>query len=247
MKRIFGVAAVVSVSLLLTFGFWGAESRSRTASPFHPSSAAPLSPLAEPGLTSTKSLSFQAYRLMQALAKPLLSLQMMQRAVAASDGSNLEVSPSMEVLTSDLTTVGLGPIRIGMTLAEVAAGGVSLQPLAVGESQECRYFQVKDGLEPVSFMAIDDRIIRIDVWPGSLIQTKGGAKIGSTEAEVLAYYPGRVETALNPKTQGKTLTFTPSGLGEDLYRLVFETGPDGKVVEFRAGQFPAVTWPKGCL
>ncbi|HIK46268.1 MAG TPA: hypothetical protein IGR64_15515, partial [Leptolyngbyaceae cyanobacterium M65_K2018_010] len=56
-----------------------------------------------------------------------------------------------------------------------------------------------------------------------------------------------LEVLPNPVTRGKTVIFKPKTPGEDLYRLVFETDERGRVVQFRAGQFPSVTWPEGCL
>jgi hypothetical protein len=97
-------------------------------------------------------------------------------------------------------------------------------------------------------MAVDDRILRIDVWPGSLTTALSGAKIGTTEAELVEYYgEERLEASFNANTQGKTIVFTPKDPGEDIYRLVFETDDRGRVVQYRAGQFPSVTWPEGCL
>ncbi|MEO0826695.1 MAG: hypothetical protein AAFW84_22440 [Cyanobacteria bacterium J06635_15] len=145
----------------------------------------------------------------------------------------------------DLT--GLGPIRVGMTIAEaVAAGGVALVS-STRKDKSCRYYEPEDGPKGISFMTVNDRIIRIDVWSDSVVSTLSGAHIGSTEAELNALYPGQIEVTANPFTQGKYLTYVPTaGSGEALYRLVFETNSAGKVTQFRTGQFPAVTWPKGC-
>lgn len=152
-------------------------------------------------------------------------------------------------LTADskLDLTGLGPIRIGMTVAEAEeVSGVTLVS-STRQDKSCRYYEPEDGPGGISFMAVDDRIIRIDVWSESDVNTLSGARIGSTEADLNALYPGQIEVTPNPFTQGKYLTYVPeAGSGDALYRLVFETNSRGKVTQFRTGQFPAVTWPKGC-
>lgn len=152
-------------------------------------------------------------------------------------------------LTSDakIDLTGLGPIRVGMTITEaMAAGGIALVS-STRRDKTCRYYEPEAGPKGISFMVVDDRIIRIDVWSDSRVKTLSGAQIGSTEAELNALYPGQIEVTPNPFTQGNYLTYVPeAGSGEALYRLVFETNSAGKVTQFRTGQFPAVTWPKGC-
>ncbi|MEO1069088.1 MAG: hypothetical protein AAFW95_08190, partial [Cyanobacteria bacterium J06638_6] len=94
---------------------------------------------------------------------------------------------------------------------------------------------------------INDQVLRVDVWPGSLTTTRSGIKIGSTESDLVQAYGEQLEATANPITLGKTVVFTPQDPGEDVFRLVFETDDRGRVTQFRAGQFPAVTWPEGCL
>ena len=69
---------------------------------------------------------------------------------------------------------------------------------------------------------------------------------GSTEAELAALYPGQIEAVLKAETGGKYLTYRPNEDGRNLYRIVFETDAEGTVVQYRTGQFPAVTWLEGC-
>ncbi|MBD0335840.1 MAG: hypothetical protein ICV62_10150 [Cyanobacteria bacterium Co-bin13] len=246
MKRTLRIVSAASISLLLAIGVLAYERRSRSdESPSFPAVEAVATP-ANLQPASTQLLPFHAYELMSAVAQPLLSLPLMKRAVAAT-ASSTAATPLSKLLAAQLTTVGLGQIRIGMTVEEVAQAGLDLVPLDGNARGECQYLRVAEGLESVGFMVVDDQIIRVDVWPGSSIETKSGIKIGASEADILKYYEGRIETAPNPESGGKYLVFTPSGEGEDLYRLVFETDAEGRVVAFRSGQFPAVVWPEGCL
>lgn len=244
MNRIVGAAAVAAC-LLLTLGFLEAERRPQELAVPVAQTTTSVNP---PRATAKGHfLPPQTHRLMQAAAEPLLSLPSMERAMAASAPSGESDNPVKKLLTAPLTTAGLGPLRLGMSVADAAAAGVELVSLEGNSRGECQYMRVAESFEPIGLMVVDDHIIRIDIWPGSLVKTKSGAQIGSTEAQVLAYYKDRIETVANPATGGKYLIFKPSGAGEDLYRLVFETDAAGTVVEFRSGQFPAVTWSEGCF
>jgi len=172
----------------------------------------------------------------------------MKRALAkVADTDTTESLPLLAILNEPLRTIGLGPIQIGMTLEELASAGLTPIPMEGQGQGACQYYRIKGNSEPMGLMVVDGRILRIDVWPGSLIETRSGAKIGSTEAELVRLYEGQLEAIANPVTLGKTIIFTPKTPGEDLFRLVFETDDRGQVVQYRAGQFPSVTWPGGCL
>ncbi|NJR65728.1 MAG: hypothetical protein HC772_10990 [Leptolyngbyaceae cyanobacterium CRU_2_3] len=106
-----------------------------------------------------------------------------------------------------------------------------------------------DGLE---FMLNGDRIVRIDLASPtngiSQITTQSGAKIGDTEAQILALYPGQVEVSEHKYVSGgHDLTVTPQpNLPNDRnYRWVFETDGD-RVTSIRAGQLPEVEWVERC-
>lgn len=218
-----------------------------------PQSIAPPAAAKHPNSPSHPSTPSPVYRLqaptvLQGVVAPLNSLRLMKRALANVADSDSRVSlPLLAILNEPLRTTGLGPIQIGMTLADLEEAG--LTPIAIEGSGQgaCQYYRIKGNSEPIGLMAIDDRILRIDVWPGSLIETRSGAKIGSTETELVQMYRGQLEATANPVTLGKTIVFTPRNPGEDLFRLVFETDDRGRVVQYRAGQFPSVSWPGGCL
>ncbi|MBU6230426.1 MAG: hypothetical protein KGQ93_12120 [Cyanobacteria bacterium REEB459] len=179
---------------------------------------------------------------------PLKSLRLMQRQIATSGAAEAGKVPVLSLLKAPITTTGLGPIHLGMSRSEVEALGFKLLPIQGNGKGECQYYRVQDQSEPIGFMAIQNRILRIDIWPGSLAKTRSGVKIGSTEADLIRYYgKDQLEAISNPVTLGKTITFTPTNQAEDLYRIVFEVDDRGQVVQYRVGQFPAVSWPEGCF
>ncbi|NJL49064.1 MAG: hypothetical protein HC929_18405 [Leptolyngbyaceae cyanobacterium SM2_5_2] len=189
----------------------------------------------------------QASTLLNAVIAPLNSLPIMKRAIAASPDFNADSVPTLAILNEPIKTTGLGPIQIGMTTADVEQTGLVLEPVEGSSRGECQYYRIQDHSEPIGLMVIDERILRIDVWPGSLTKTPKGAKIGSSEADLVRFYGDQLEATANPITLGKTIIFKPKDPGEDLYRIVFETDDRGQVVQYRVGQFPSVTWPEGCV
>jgi hypothetical protein len=149
-----------------------------------------------------------------------------------------------------LTLTGLGPIVIGMSVEQAEqVSGVNLVAIETSTPQACQYYLVApDGLgkSDVGFMVIDKRIIRIDVWPGSAVQTASQVGIGSLAADVKTQYLGRLEETPHKYAEGTYLTLVPDGDVANLYRMVFETDAEGRITQFRSGQFPAVTWVEGC-
>jgi hypothetical protein len=99
--------------------------------------------------------------------------------------------------------------------------------------------------EGVLAMVVEGRVVRIEVW-NSAITTGEGARVGMTEGEVHALYPGRVEVLPHMYTDGHYLRVTPADASEANYRIIFET--DGEVVvRYRAGILPEVGWIEGCV
>lgn len=183
---------------------------------------------------------------LRAIAKSLVYLPAMKRAGIAA----YPVAPKAEPIWqgAEVSLLGVGPLRIGMTLAEArAALDLPLVPLGRNFGGECAYYQPETPSQVLGLMVVDNRVIRIDIWPGSTLPTVSGATIGTPEAAILKQYPNQIEVKPNPYTQGKFLTLTPKNPDLALYRLVFETDANDQVIQYRTGQFPAVTWPDGCI
>jgi len=151
---------------------------------------------------------------------------------------------------------GIGPVRIGMTLAQASAAvGKPFRLEDTEVSEGCAFAVVEGGPKGLSFMVGRDtnngpwRVLRTDVDEGSAIATISGIRLGATEAQVKAAYqgPGKggsltVETHPYVPT-GHYLLYDVDGKGGRL--LIFET--DGtKVTEFRAGDEAAVQAIEGC-
>lgn len=187
-----------------------------------------------------------ALRMLQASAKSLVYFPAMQRVTVIASPEQQKAERDLQ--QSEVTLLGVGDLKIGMTLEEAATAlGLSLVPIGRNLSGECAYYQPDTQAQTLGLMVVDGRVIRVDVWQGSTLATVSGVAIGASEKDVLATYPDQIEVTPNLYTQGKFLTLVPDDVELSLYRLVFETDAQGKVVQYRTGQFPAVTWPDGCI
>ena len=92
--------------------------------------------------------------------------------------------PPLQLTNSaKISTAGLGPVRIGMTVKEAERlTGVTLVADEIGDNS-CRYHVPDRGVTGVGFMVADGEVVRVDVWEGA-ISTLSGIGIGSTADEI---------------------------------------------------------------
>ncbi len=156
---------------------------------------------------------------------------------------------------------GIGPIRVGMTVAE-AETSAKVKLIEKGGragTGGCYFLRPQSGPQNLALMVISnrednrivrtqDRIARVDVYKGSRITTSSGAKVGDTEARIKALYPNRIQVTPHKYTAqqgGHYLTFMPKDIVDRDFRLIFET-LQGRVTQFRSGKVPEVEFVEGC-
>ena len=101
-----------------------------------------------------------------------------QSAAAAADSTAVADS-TPAAAEWRLTESGIGPVRVGMTVAEAAAALSSETTQA--DTQACAYVGLL-GLPPgVSLMTERGRVVRVDVDDSSRVATARGARVGWTE------------------------------------------------------------------
>jgi hypothetical protein len=94
-------------------------------------------------------------------------------------GASMAIAAPNLSSTSKAQIDGVGAMRVGMTVKQAAqAAGVKLVPSYDDRNNECRYVQPQAGVKHLSLMVSKDRIVRIDINPGSSIKTLKGAGIG---------------------------------------------------------------------
>lgn len=161
---------------------------------------------------------------------------------------------------SKLAIDGIGPIRVGMTVAQAEkSANVALVEKGGRAGTSCYYLWPKTGPQGLGLMVISpheekpilrdrDRIARVDIFQNKRMTTLRGAKIGDTEAQIKALYPGQIKVTPHEYTGfqgGHYLTFVPKDAADKDYRIVFET-LKGRVTQFRSGKLPEVEYVEGC-
>lgn len=168
-------------------------------------------------------------------------------AAPGAPGVNADANatpPAADSVPADPTKVvsfsGVGSLRVGMSAAE-ARQALGVPASSAKPAEECTYLDTK-GRSRVYVMLVRDTVARLDVRDSTLA-TEAGARIGDTESRVLELYRGRVTTEPHKYTDGHYLIVTSPAASTQ--RLVFET--DGKrVIDYRVGRMPEVTWVEGC-
>ncbi len=152
-----------------------------------------------------------------------------------------------------LTADGWGPLRIGMTRAEVeAAAGPPANPDAVGgpEPESCDEFQPRDVPPGMLVMIERDTLTRITLIRDSPIRTTAGVRLRDSEPEVVAAHGGKAEVGphkyLPTPAAYITAWVTPPDAGADARGFVYETDTDRRVTHIHAGG-PSIQYVEGCL
>ncbi len=157
-----------------------------------------------------------------------------------------------------LTAEGFGPLRIGMTRAEVVkALGEDDDPEAVGgpDPESCDEFRPARAPEGLLVMIEAGRLTRISLIDGSKVKTDRGLALGAPAAAVRAAYgralqagPHKYEEAPAeylsawakdpPKDEKSPAPATARG-------IVYEVGSKGVVQSISAGG-PSILYVEGC-
>lgn len=150
-----------------------------------------------------------------------------------------------EVTEAELTTTGLGPLRIGDTYAEVAdRAGLPVRVTdPLGTNGACLEVSIPDDPGEVTTLGSDGTVRAIELADRA-VKSKSGLGIGSIEAKVDAAFPGRITRRPRADGQpGSDLVFTPEFLDDRL--VIFQT--DGAAVTgFRVGEPTWTPFSKTC-
>ena len=151
-----------------------------------------------------------------------------------------------------LTPDGWGPLRIGMSLAEItAAAGADADPGAVGgpDPARCDEFRPGDAPDGVLVMVENGVLTRISVSRNRRIRTPEGLRIGDAESRVLSEYGSRAQIEPHRYWQAPAKYITvwrepPSSANPRGIR--YEIDSDGNVAHIRAGG-PGIEYVEGCV
>lgn len=176
---------------------------------------------------------------------------------SAPEPAPQQVDPGTPVAAANtLTPEGYGPLRVGMTRAEVeAALGGDSNPEAVGgpEPETCDVFHPARAPEGLNVMVENGRLSRITLMRASTVKTAGGLGLGSTAAQVKAAHPD-AEVWPHKYVEGaEDITVWTGGSGSPTNRddpgargIRFETDASGVVTIIHAGG-PSIRLVESCL
>jgi hypothetical protein len=149
-----------------------------------------------------------------------------------------------------VTLRSYGPVRFGdgfEAACRKLGAGICTLPVAAGaEPTECRDWAPFGDGGP-SFLVEQGRVMVVYLNAEGP-RMRSGIGVGSSEDEVLAAYPGRIQVAPQ-KYLGEpshTLTYVPAEPADSEFRIVFESD-HGRIYQIHAGMRPAVEYVEGCL
>jgi len=135
--------------------------------------------------------------------------------------------------SSRLRIDGIGPIEVGMTVAQArAAAGTEL---SLKNEPYCDVLTPTQGPEGVALIVTSPSAGRVEliIVNGGPVSTVSGIRVGSAEAEVIAAYPGRLRS-VNPSLPVHRLIYQASDPALADRILVFVIG-DSRVATMYAG------------
>lgn len=145
----------------------------------------------------------------------------------------------------------MGPIRVGMGVEEASEeAGFLLEGEPNPDVSDTCYHVSAPADQPdytgVSFMVLDDVIVRVEVRGDSTATTRSGAGIGTSEDQLQAMFPGQLQPTEGLAGGGTAFEFVPEDEADLEYRAIF-VFEDGAVSQYWAGILPGVAFTEGCL
>ncbi len=176
---------------------------------------------------------------------------------AASAPETQAEAPAQTPDSNALSAQGWGPLRIGMTRAEVVAAlGEDANPDAVGgpDPESCDQFRPERAPENLLLMLEQGVLTRISVSNGSDLQTDRGFSVGDSAAAIKAAYGADAEVSPHKYAEAPAeyITVWTDGRSAESYRedadargVVYEIGADGNVSMIHVGG-PSIQYVEGC-
>ena len=165
-------------------------------------------------------------------------------------------APATPVDANAVTAQGWGPLRIGMTRAEVeAALGADANPNAVGgpDPESCDVFRPTRA--PEGLMVMVEQGVLTSIWlsDGSSLRTDRGFGVGDEASAIKAAYgtDATVEPHKYAAAPAEYITSWSVGGGPDFVQnpgargIAYHIGTDGRAEQVAAGG-PSIQYVEGC-
>jgi hypothetical protein len=181
----------------------------------------------------------------------------MAGAPPPTEASAAPSAGTLEAGVPPLTAEGWGPLRVGMTLAQITAAlGPDANPDAVGgaDPAQCDEFRPARAPEGMLVMVEDGRLSRISLIRKSSVKTDHALGLGAAPAAVRAAYGPALRSELHKYEDAPAhyLTFWSAGGGSgegsipsDSRGIRYEVNGTGAVATIHAGG-PSISYVEGC-
>ncbi len=194
--------------------------------------------------------------------KPLLALALAVSFAACTPAAPPSTAPETSAATEHpadanaLTPTGWGPLRIGMTRAEITAAlGPDANPDAVGgpDPESCDQFRPERAPEGMLLMVENGVLTRISLVGESTLKTDRGFGLGDTAAAIKAAYGADAVSTpheyigLPAEYIAAWTNLRPSAYVQDANArgIVYETDAQRIVRAIHAGS-PSIQYVEGC-
>lgn len=172
--------------------------------------------------------------------------------VPSSEPSEATVPAGVERSAVFLTPDGWGPLRIGMSRAEVvAAAGEDANPDAVGGADPDQCDEFRPANAPAGLLVMVERgiLTRISVSRNAGIETPAGFRVGDPGSRVIAELGPRARTEPHQYWDAPARYITvwrQAASVADRRGIRYEIDAAGKIVHIRAGG-ESIEYVEGCL
>jgi hypothetical protein len=156
----------------------------------------------------------------------------------------LLLSGSVPLADFPITFYGIGPIKVGASLADgsLAAGEQLVEATDKPSGADGCYHVRLQSSPNVLFMVEEERITRLET-ADPRFRTKSGVRVGDSEADAHGAYGKRLEVREHKYLDTGHYLIVRSA--DDEHALLMET--DGKTIMYiRAGVWPSVGYWEGC-
>lgn len=179
-------------------------------------------------------------------------------AAAAAPVSAPRAEAPAPAAAAVLTAEGFGPLRIGMSRAEVVkALGEDDDPEAIGgpDPRSCDQFRPERAPEGMLVMIEEGRLTSISLIDGSKVRTDRGLALGATAAEVRAAYGKALQAGPHKYEEAPAeylTSWAKDGPRGEAFQTAaaargirYEVGAKGRVQAIHAGG-PSIQYVEGC-
>lgn len=171
----------------------------------------------------------------------------------SADSSASHDTVSTTASRQTLTAEGWGPLRIGMSRAEVvAAAGEDANPNAVGgpDPESCDQFRPQSAPQGLLVMVERDTLTRISLSRDVKVATDAGFAVGDSATAVERHYGTRAVVTPHKYREAPARYVTTWSSGRppapSARGIVYEIDADGRVMHIHAGG-PSIQYVEGCL